>query len=134
MTLSLGMQADQASLIEKQQLESLGMIRDAYANGFPSLETGMQDMNDDQQTQQHVENALDWADPSIDASRIRVSVRAGIVTLAGYVSTDEEKPTAERVARLLYGVAGVVNELAVSPVDWLDPTDAWHNPTHGALA
>jgi len=29
MTLSLGMQADYASLIEKRQLESLGMIRDA---------------------------------------------------------------------------------------------------------
>jgi osmotically-inducible protein OsmY len=73
----------------------------------------MQDMTDDEQMQQHVENALDWARPCVDSSRICVTVHSGIVTLQGDVRTSTEKATVERVTRLLYGVDVVVNEVAV---------------------
>jgi osmotically-inducible protein OsmY len=91
----------------------------------------MQDITDDQQTQQHVENALDWAEPCVDASRIRVTVDRGRVTLRGDVSTAAEKATAERVTLLLHGVKDVANVLTVSPAEWPTSADsgaAWTAP------
>lgn len=77
----------------------------------------------DNQIQRHVEDALDWADPAVDGSRIRVTVAGGLVTLRGGVDTYLEKTTAERVAMLVRGVNAVVNDLAVSPVAGLEPRD-----------
>jgi hypothetical protein len=77
----------------------------------------------DDQIQQRVEDALDWADPSVDGSRIGVTVDGGVVTLRGSVDTRSQKATAERVAMLVRGVNAVVNGLAVRPVAGLEPTD-----------
>ena len=68
----------------------------------------------DDDIQQHVEDALDWADLSVDGSRIRVTVDKGVVTLRGTVDTPPEKLTAERVALRVRGVETVLNHLAVS--------------------
>ena len=68
----------------------------------------------DDDIQQHVEDALDSADPSVDGSRIGVTVDEGVVTLRGSVDTPSEKLTAERVAFQVRGVEAVINHLAVS--------------------
>jgi osmotically-inducible protein OsmY len=64
--------------------------------------------------QRLVEDALDWADPSVDGSRIGVTVDKGVVTLRGTVDTPTEQLTAERVALRVRGVETVRNHLAIS--------------------
>jgi hypothetical protein len=68
----------------------------------------------DDQEQELVEDALDWAEPSVDGSRIAVTVDEGVVTLRGIVDTPAEKLTAERVALRVRGVDTVINHLTVS--------------------
>lgn len=72
----------------------------------------------DDDIQQHVEDALDWAEPGVDGSRIVVTVDRGVVTLRGTVDTPAENLSAERVAKRVRGVETVINHLAMSsPVD-----------------
>ncbi|HTT40276.1 MAG TPA: BON domain-containing protein [Burkholderiales bacterium] len=59
-----------------------------------------------------VRSALDWS-PKIDASRIAVSVDHGAVSLTGQVGGYLEKWDAERIAKQVYGVTGVANDLQV---------------------
>ncbi|MCU1427022.1 MAG: Transport-associated protein [Actinomycetia bacterium] len=66
----------------------------------------------DSELRADVERELEW-EPSIDASRIGVSVVDGIVTLTGEVSSYAEKWKAERTAERVRGVRGVANELEV---------------------
>jgi len=68
----------------------------------------------DDQIQQHVEDALDSADLSVDGSRIDVAVDRGVVTLRGAVDSPSEQLTAERAALRVRGVETVSNQLAVS--------------------
>ena len=49
----------------------------------------------------------------MDAAHIGVSVKDGIVTLTGHVSSYAEKYAAERAAKRVYGVKAVVNEIDV---------------------
>jgi osmotically-inducible protein OsmY len=74
----------------------------------------------DERLKNTVWNQLAW-DPEIDASLIGVTARDGIVTLSGYVDTYAAKLVAERVARRVYGVKAVANEvevkLAAEPID-----------------
>jgi osmotically-inducible protein OsmY len=55
---------------------------------------------------------LKW-DPSIDATKIGVSVKDGIVTLSGYVDSFIEKLTAERAASRVIGLKGIAEEIKV---------------------
>lgn len=55
---------------------------------------------------------LEW-EPRIDAAHIAVSVRNGVVTLSGHVSTYLEKWIAEKAAKRVYGVRAVVNDIDV---------------------
>jgi osmotically-inducible protein OsmY len=59
-----------------------------------------------------VRNALDWS-PKINATGITVSVDHGAVSLKGEVGSYLEKYDAERVAKQVYGVTGVANDLQV---------------------
>lgn len=52
-------------------------------------------------------------DPRVDAYNIDVKVKNGEVTLAGDVTSRDEKRRAEDVAATVMGVADVVNELRV---------------------
>lgn len=53
-------------------------------------------------------------DPRVDAFDIEVRVKDGEVTLAGNVTSREQKRRAEDVAALVTGVRDVVNELRVA--------------------
>ena len=49
------------------------------------------------------------------AGRIKVSVKDGIVTLAGRVESDRQKSAAEKQAKKVKGVKSVANQLEVDP-------------------
>lgn len=70
-------------------------------------------MKSDIQLRQDVMNELTW-DASISEKAIGVSVKDGLVTLAGFVDTWAQKKNAERAALRVSGVTGVVDELSVN--------------------
>jgi osmotically-inducible protein OsmY len=61
---------------------------------------------------ENVTNELAWS-PKVDADRIAVSVSDGAVTLTGQVGSYLEKWEAESIAKRVYGVTGVANDLGV---------------------
>jgi len=69
-------------------------------------------MKTDSDLQRDVLDELKW-EPSVDAAHIGVSVKDGVVTLSGHVSSFAEKFAAERAAKRVYGVKAVANELEV---------------------
>lgn len=64
-------------------------------------------------------------DERVDAAQITVSVKQGIVTLAGEVDNLAVRNFADQEAKKINGVSGVVNELAVKPA-WRLDTDIAH--------
>ncbi len=66
----------------------------------------------DEDLKREVEEELEW-EPSIDGTNIGVTVKDGIVTLRGHVSSYAEKHAAEEAAKRIYGVRAVANELEV---------------------
>lgn len=69
-------------------------------------------MKTDRELQRDVTAELDW-DPSVDAARIDVEARAGIVTLAGLVNSYAEKCRVQTAAWRVGGVKGVLADLEV---------------------
>ena len=69
-------------------------------------------MKSDKDLQQDVIKELDW-EPSVNRAHVGVSVKDGIATLSGHVSSYWEKFAAEKAAKRVHGVAAVVNELDV---------------------
>ncbi len=66
----------------------------------------------DTELQQDVLDELKW-EPSVNAAHIGVTVKDGVVTLTGHVSSFAEKYAAERAAKRVHGVRAVANELDV---------------------
>jgi osmotically-inducible protein OsmY len=69
-------------------------------------------MQSDEQVQRDVLEEL-RLDPTVDASQIGVTARDGVVTLTGMVSTLAQKYAAEGVAKRVYGVRGVADDIEV---------------------
>ena len=69
-------------------------------------------MKTDKQLQHNVQAELEW-EPSIDATQIGVTVSDGTVTLSGNVGTYLQKTHAEKVAKRVYGVCAVVNDITL---------------------
>jgi len=59
-----------------------------------------------------VEKELEF-DPAIDATKIGVAATDGVVTLTGVVRSYSEKWDAEKIAKRVYGVKGLANDLEV---------------------
>ena len=76
----------------------------------------------DSELQLDVLNELKW-EPSVDAAHIGVSVKDGVVTLSGHVSSYAEKYAAERAAKRVHGVKAVANELDVKLPGFSQRTD-----------
>lgn len=72
--------------------------------------------------QHNVLAELEW-DPSIDASKIGVTANDGVVTLTGSASSYFEKMTAERVAKRLFGVKAVANDISLKLPGGAERTD-----------
>ena len=71
-------------------------------------------MRPDQEIKRNVEAELHW-DPELDASDVAVTVKDGVVTLAGFVRNSTEQSAAERTSKRVIGVKAVVNDLQVKP-------------------
>lgn len=69
-------------------------------------------MDGDSTLRQSVERALEL-DPRVDARRIGVAVRDGVVTLTGFVSSYAELQAAEAVAQSLPGVCAIADDIIV---------------------
>jgi len=66
----------------------------------------------DTKLQHRVLAELEW-DPSVEASKIGVAAKDGVVTLTGSVTSYADKMTAERVAKRVYGVKAVANDIEI---------------------
>jgi osmotically-inducible protein OsmY len=66
----------------------------------------------DSELQEDVLRELQW-EPSVDAARIGVAVKDGVVTLMGSVPSYADKFTAEEAAKRVHGVKAIANELEV---------------------
>ena len=66
----------------------------------------------DTDLQRDVLDELKW-EPSVNAAHIGVSVKNGVVTLSGHVSSYAEKYAAEKAAKRVHGVAAIANEIDV---------------------
>jgi osmotically-inducible protein OsmY len=69
-------------------------------------------MKTDSDIKRDVENELRW-DPDIDATDLAVTVKDGVVTLAGFVRSYSQKWEAERDAKRVSGVVGIANDIEV---------------------
>lgn len=54
-------------------------------------------------------------DPDVKGGAFEVDVKDGIVTIKGVVEQDKLKAKAEKLAKKVKGVKGVVNQLTVKP-------------------
>lgn len=71
-------------------------------------------MKNDAQLMGDVNDELEgW--PTVEATRIGVAARDGVVTLSGQVGHYMEKQAAEGAAGIVHGVEAVVNRIVVSP-------------------
>jgi osmotically-inducible protein OsmY len=69
-------------------------------------------MRSDSDIERDVKDELQW-DPDTDATDIAVSVKGGVVTLAGYVKSYSDKYEAEAAAKRIAGVRAVANDLEI---------------------
>jgi len=69
-------------------------------------------MRPDADIERDVKEELKW-NPDLDATDIAVSVKKGVVTLAGFVRSYTDKYEAEAAAKRVSGVVGVANDLEV---------------------
>ncbi|HVA45140.1 MAG TPA: BON domain-containing protein [Pirellulales bacterium] len=79
-------------------------------------------MKTDTQLRHDVLDELQF-DPSVDANQIGVMAKEGVITLTGVVDTFGEKVAAERVAKRVYGVRAVANDIHVHVPGELERTD-----------
>ena len=79
-------------------------------------------MRTDSEIQRDIEDELRW-DPSLENDDIAVSVRDGVVTLAGYVKSYLDKWHAERAAGKVRGVKAIANDLTVNLPSSSERTD-----------
>src|SRR5437588_2687091 len=66
-------------------------------------------MRSDSDIKRDVEDELRW-DPDLDATDIAVTVKNGVVTLAGFTRSYSDKLEAEAAAKRVAGVLGVAND------------------------
>ncbi len=76
----------------------------------------------DAEIDREVTTELDW-DPRVDSKAIAVSVKHGVVTLAGFVDSYAKKLAARDAAHAVNGVLDVADQIQVKPVDAMK-TDA----------
>ena len=69
-------------------------------------------MKSDNEIKKDVETELQW-DPDVDATDIAVTVKNGVVTLAGFAPSYSQKFQAERDVKRVAGVVGVANDIEV---------------------
>ena len=69
-------------------------------------------MRSDSEIERDVKEELEW-DPDLDASDIAVSVKNGVVTLAGFTKSYSDRLEAEAATKRVAGVHAVANDIEV---------------------
>ena len=69
-------------------------------------------MRPDRDIERDVKDEMQW-DPDLDATDIAVTVKDGVVTLAGFARSYTDKFEAEAAAKRVAGVVGVANDIEV---------------------
>src|SRR3981189_1604226 len=69
-------------------------------------------MKSDSEIEREVRDELKW-DPDLDAEDIAVSVKNGVVTLAGFTKSYSDRLEAEAAAKRVAGVRAVANDIEV---------------------
>jgi osmotically-inducible protein OsmY len=69
-------------------------------------------MKSDRDIERDVKEELDW-NPDLDAADIGVSVKDGVVTLTGFVTSYTDRYEAENAAKRVAGVIAVANDIEV---------------------
>src|SRR3982075_1666214 len=69
-------------------------------------------MRSDSEIERDVREELKW-DPDLNADDIAVSVKNGVVTLAGFVPSYSDRLEAEAAAKRVAGVLAVANDIEV---------------------
>jgi osmotically-inducible protein OsmY len=69
-------------------------------------------MRSDSDIKRDVEDELRW-DPDVDSTDIAVTVKNGVVTLAGFTRSYSDKLEAEAAAKRVAGVLGLANDIEV---------------------
>src|ERR1700757_4997411 len=69
-------------------------------------------MRSDSDIKRDVEDELRW-DPDVDSTDIAVTVKNGVVALAGFTRSYSDKLEAEAAAKRVAGVVGVANDIEV---------------------
>src|SRR3984957_7912219 len=69
-------------------------------------------MKSDSEIERDVRDELQWH-PDLDAKDIAVSVKNGVVTLAGFTRSYTDRLEAEAAAKRVTGVLGVANDIEV---------------------
>lgn len=77
---------------------------------------------EDRKLKERVEHELEW-DPAIDASRVGVTVKDGIVTLSGHVPNYVQRIAAERAVKRVKGFRGLAQDLEVRPPNGMGAPD-----------
>ncbi|HKB54147.1 MAG TPA: BON domain-containing protein [Ramlibacter sp.] len=85
-------------------------------------------MKTDAQLRAEVTDELAW-DPAVNAANVGVTVKDGVVTLAGHLDSFVEKHAVERAVRRIPGVRGIAMDLEVKP-----PTSQQRSDSEIALA
>jgi osmotically-inducible protein OsmY len=98
----------QVPLIFSQRCSEIG-IRRFFGHAIQMEAT----MKSDSEIERDVKEELKWEPGLLDVSDIAVSVKKGVVTLAGFVRSYTDKYEAEAAAKRVAGVAGVANDLEV---------------------
>jgi osmotically-inducible protein OsmY len=79
-------------------------------------------MKTDVQLRQDVVDELNW-DAAIDATKIEITVKEGLVTLGGQVSSYSEKWESEQAVQRVAGVKALVVKIVVAPLGTYSDTD-----------
>src|SRR5712675_38165 len=90
----------------------LAAIGDVVSRAHNSRSAQEAIMRSDSEIERDVREELKW-DPDLDASDIAVSVKNGVVTLAGFVKSFTDKYEAEAAAKRVAGVTAVANDIEV---------------------
>jgi osmotically-inducible protein OsmY len=69
-------------------------------------------MRSDSEIKKDVEDELRW-DPDLDPTDVAVTVKNGVVTLAGFMPSYLQKYQAEKVSKRVQGVVGIANDIQV---------------------
>jgi len=70
------------------------------------------DMKADSKLQSDVLHELNWW-PSVNAQQIRVTTHNGVITLTGQVTHYTQKMSAEEIAKRVYGVVALANDIEI---------------------